>query len=64
MTGGIEVAELPRIDIDVPPVSEDAGGTTVAEAMPAVAADPRLLPIVLALAGLIALAAVAWALLA
>ena len=60
---GIEVAELPRIDIDVPPVAEAPLDTPPAGKTPALAADPRLLPIVLALVSLIVLAAVAWALL-
>lgn len=62
---GIEVAELPREEIDVPAVAEPAAATAVAIDAgigdDAAHADPRLLPIVLAIVAVIALAAVLWA---
>ena len=63
---GIEVAELPRVEIDVPPVAEakpvphDASKPDVDDLTQA---DPRLLKIALAIVALIAVAALLWAVL-
>jgi hypothetical protein len=63
---GIEVAELPHVEIDVPPVP----GANPASHQPSkpdadevTQADPRLMKISLAIVGLVAAAAVLWALL-
>jgi hypothetical protein len=64
-TQGIEVAELPREEIEVPPVLEPLAATAPAidDFGDVAHADPRLLPIVLAIVGIVAIAAIAWALL-
>lgn len=63
---GIEVAELPRVEIDVPPVLEAKPATHEAgkpDVEDLTQADPRLLRIALAIVALVAAAAVVWALL-
>ena len=60
---GIEVAELPREEIDVLPVPVPAPFPAQALASDNEQADPRLLPIVIVIVTLIAAAAVMWALL-
>jgi Protein of unknown function (DUF4236) len=61
---GIEVTELPRVEIEIPPVRDATPTPTVDDDVgdDVVNADPRLLPIVLVIAALIAAAAVIWAL--
>ena len=63
---GIEVAELPRVEIDVPPVPEAKPAShppSKPDAEDVTQADPRLLKIALAIVGLVAASAVLWALL-
>jgi len=64
-SSGIEVAELPRIEIEVP---SPAAGQRISLRSPGQAddeaADPRLVPIAILIVALIASAAVLWALLA
>jgi hypothetical protein len=59
---GIEVAELPRIEIDVPPVSEPPPPRAEPAADDdAAQADPLLMPIALLIVALVTAAAVIWA---
>lgn len=63
---GIEVAELPRVEIDVPPVPDATTASHQShgpDAEDMTQADPRLLKIALAIAALVAAAAMLWALL-
>jgi hypothetical protein len=59
---GIEVTELPRIEIDVPPVSEPPPPRAEARADDEAAqADPLLMPIALMIVALVTAAVVMWA---
>jgi hypothetical protein len=59
---GIEVTELPRVEIDVPPVSEPPPLRAEARADDEAAqADPLLMPIALMIVALVTAAVVMWA---
>lgn len=62
---GIEVAELEPVEIDIPPAREPTQPDNSASDDESANAegDPRLVPIVLAIAAAVALASVLWALL-
>jgi preprotein translocase subunit Sec61beta len=57
---GIEVAELPREDIDIPPAPVVAPARARRDDG-AESTDPRLVVVSLAIAGIVALAAILWA---
>jgi hypothetical protein len=61
---GIEVAELSPVEIEVPPVPATPTPTVDDISDEVAHADPRLLPIMLVISGLIAAAAILWAALA
>ena len=59
---GIEVTELPRVEIDVPPVSEPPRPRAEPRADDEAAqADPLLMPIALMIVALVTAAVVMWA---
>ena len=62
---GIEVAELPHVEeIELPPApAAQAVTVPTSDEADDVGADPRLVPIALAIAALVAIVALAWALL-
>jgi Protein of unknown function (DUF4236) len=59
---GIEVTELPRVEIDIPPVSEPPPSRAQSVSDDdAAESDPLLMPIALLIVALVTVAAVVWA---